>query len=653
MIRAACLRAFALLLLAIAGAGNLSAQAEQSEPAGRTRQADSPASPAPAAPANLQTPAGLMPQTTPQMTPAPVPQTSPAPGSPGGAQPAPITVGAPSPAGQKPVGVTDTQPRTPTLPGDPIQTPAQQKYGVPRNPILTPGAVDFDLTKPLTLDRAILIGLLRQNSIAIAQTQTEVARASLTQARASYFPQATPSIQYQSNVSPSRTFVGSSTNTGGTTTTTTTGTGTSGSTGRGVKRGRQTTGDTTGSTGTQAGTGSDLTSGQTSGSTGTTTGTTGTTGTTTTTTTGNTGSFVTGSTVSESRTDVVAVSQLIYDSGKREANVGFARRNVFATEYGLGDTRQGVILNVTESYYNLLRFRELVLVQEENVRLAQTTLEAIQAQVQAGAAALSDTLQAQSNLANARINLLSAQNDVRNQESTLKNAMGVIASQPLVLADARVPAPDPTPDTKPLETYVQTAYNYRLDLKQQQENIYAQGYNVRIAHINNGVQVNASVNEGYQLNPNAGEERSFVVSFSYPLFDAGSTRAAVRSTKAQQEAARRNLDALQQNVRLDIEQQYNTRELSRLRVGAAVLAVQAGQVNYNAALEKQRNGLINILDVLNAQVQRVTAEVAQVQAIYDFYIADARLRRDTGQNDAGFVPDIPGSKAPKRDFTRK
>ena len=326
---------------------------------------------------------------------------------------------------------------------------------------------------------------------------------------------------------------------------------------------------------------------------------------------------------------------------------------MFAAEFGVGDTRQTVVLNVTESYYNLLRFRELVRVQEESVRRAQTTLEAIQAQVLAGTAAQSDTLQAQSDLANARINLLSAQNDVRNGEATLKNVMGVITSQPLVLADEFIPTPDPTPDPTTIDGYTQIAFANRFDLRQQQENIYAQGYNVRIARINNGVQVNASVNEGYQLNPDAGEVRSFVVAFTYPLFDAGNTRAAVRETQAQLEQQRRTLDQLQQNVRLDIEQSYNTRELARLRVGAANLAVQAGQVNFNAALEKQRNGLVNILDVINAEVQLVNAQVSQVQAIYDFYVADAQLRRSTGQNDPDYIPNVPGNKPPRREFTRK
>ena len=699
MIRAACLRALALVLLAMLSGGSNRAQAEQPEPAGTPRQADAPAKPAapsvnapgqnPASPA--ATPASAsQPQTTPApTTPAQTPAapTTPAqtpgkaaPQTPGGAtgqNPAPGTTppqptptggtGAPLVTPYPPPGKTPA-PAAALIPNDPIMTPAQQVYGVPRNPVLG-GPVDFDLTRPLSLDRAIRIGLLRQNTIAVALAQTDVARAGLTQARASYYPQVSPSFQFQANVIPGRrTIVGSSTSTttGGTGTTITgpTGTatngGTSGSTGvtasaSAIKRGRGTradsgTGTTTGTDGTNTGTGSGLTPGQSSGGSGTSTGTGGTTttggGSTTTT-------FINGSTSSDTRTEVVAAQLNLYDSGRREANVGFARRNVFAAEYGLGNQRQNVILTVTEDYYNLLRTRELVRVQQENVRRAQTTLEAIQAQVQAGAAAQSDTLQAQSDLANAQINLLSSQNDVRIAEAALKNAMGVVATPSLVLADTQIPAPNPTPDAVPLDNYVQTAYTNRLDLKQQQEIVNAQGYNVRIAHINNGVTLNASISEGYQLNPDAGEERSFVVSVGYPLFDGGTTRAGVRSSKAALETDRRDLDALQQNVRLDIEQQYYTRELARQRVQAANVAVQAGQLNYQAALEKQRNGLVNILEVLNAQVQLITAQVSQVQAIYDFYIADARLFRDIGQNDANFVPDIPGNRAPKRQYTRK
>ena len=263
-----------------------------------------------------------------------------------------------------------------------------------------------------------------------------------------------------------------------------------------------------------------------------------------------------------------------------------------------------------------------------------------------GAAAKSDTLQAQSDLANAKVSLASAQNDLQLAEASLKNAMGVATGQRLMLASDNIAAPNVEPDAIGLEKYVLAAYANRLDLKQQQENVYASGYNVKTAVINNGVTLNASVSEGYALDPNAGEERTFSVSVSYPLFDGGSSRAAIRASKASLEQQKRLLDSDQQLVRLNVDQDYSSREQSKIRISAAKLAVDAGNLNYEAALAKQKNGLINILDVINAEVQLVNAQVNQVNATYDYYINDARLKRDTGLNDPIYLPKVPGAKSP-------
>jgi outer membrane protein len=452
------------------------------------------------------------------------------------------------------------------LPPGQSLTPAQQKYGLPKTPVVG-GPVDTDLTKALSLQRAIQIGLFRQNSIAIAATQADAAQGRLIQARSSYFPQVTPTFQYQTNLAPG---------------------------------------------------GSVFINGQRFG----------------------------GSASSETRTEVLAARQLIFDSGKREANVGAARRNVFAAEYGVGDQRQDVVLAVTSAYFNLLRDRELVRVEQESVKRAEETARAIEAEFQAGTAAKSDTLQAQADLANARVALLSAQTDYQTQEATLKNAMGVVTSAPLILDDSPIPAPSTTPDTIPLERYVQAAYANRLDVKRQQELVYSQGYAVRVARINAGVSVEADITEGYQLDPTSGEERTFIVSATYPLFDAGNTRAVVRENRAAWEQEKRTLDQLQQNVRLNVDQSYSAREIAKQRVVAANVAVAAANENYQAALAKNKEGLINILELINAEVQLINAQVQQVQATYDYHVADAQLLRDTGLNDPIFLPRVPGATSP-------
>jgi outer membrane protein len=485
-----------------------------------------------------------------------------------------------SPTPQTPVSGSVQASSTPQTPAKPAQSqapqtpaaiqdlnPAAQRYGLPRNPTLG-GPVDTDLSKTLTLERAIRIGLARQDTIAIAQSQVEAANARVTQARSSYYPQVTPTFQYQTNVQP------------------------------GVQFNQ------------------------------------------------NTGTSSNGSFSSETRSELIAARLLLYDSGRREANVGLARRSAFGFEYGLANQRQSVVFVVSQAYYNLLRDRELVKEQQNNAERARITRDVIQAQADVGSAARSDVLQAEADFANARVQVFLAQANFGVDQAALKNAMGIVTAQPVALPDETAPAPSITADPIGLEPYVRQAYANRLDAKQQQEQINAQGYNVRLAQINAGLSVDAQITEGYAFDPNAGENRAFIVGLSYPLFDGGNTRAAVRESRAALEQDRRTLDALEQNIRFDVEQAYVNREQARQRIEAAQVAVQAAQQNYEVALEKQRNQLVNIPEVTLAENQLVIARVSLVQAIYDFYIADAQLKRATGVNDPVFLPRVPGARPP-------
>lgn len=466
-----------------------------------------------------------------------------------------------------------TDPPAGSPPLQPRQTPAQQKYGLPQNPVVG-DVVDVDLTQPLTLDRAIRIGLQRQNSIAISKTQTDAASQRLVQSRSAYFPTIAPSYRYNYNLQPGGAFfIG--------------------------------------------------------------------------------GQLLTGSRVSENVNSNLVASMQLFDSGQREARIGLSRRSLFANEYGLGNERQNVILSVTEGYYNLLRTKELLRVQEQTVARARTNLESIQAQVAVGNAAQSDTLQAEADLANAEVNLLTAQADYEVAQASLKNAMGVVTYEPVKTADETLPAPPAIPDESSLEEYVDLAYENRLDLKQQQEQINAQGYNVRLAHLNAGLSVSANVQQGFQADPNTGETRILNFAVSYPLFDGGNVRAAIRESKATLEQSKRSLDQVEQTIRFGVEQAFRIREQSRLRYTASLKAMQAAELNYNAALERQRNGLVNVLDVLTAQLQYVNAQVSNVQSIYDYYIADARLRRSVGLNDTEYLPRVPGIKPPRVTFLKR
>ncbi len=457
----------------------------------------------------------------------------------------------------------DTEQKTATVQTS-QKTPAQKMYGLPKNPIVG-GAVDTDLSKPLSLERAVKIGLALQNSIAIAKTQADGSRARLNQSLSAYLPQVKPSIQYNSNLQP-----GGVINFGG--------------------------------------------------------------------------NLIKSGSSSETFSSGINATYNIWDTGQRDASIGSSRHSLYSAEYGVANQRQTVIFSVTQAYYNLTRARALVKVQADSVTRAKTNLDLISETAKQGTAAKSDTLQAEADYANAQVSLLSAQSDYNVAQATLKNTMGIVTAETLNIPEDTLGSPDMKGDSRSIEDYIKVAYSTRYDLKEQQEVVRSQDFQLKSAKISSGLTVNANVTEGYQLDPNSGQNRTFTVTFSYPLFDGGNTKAAVDQSKANLEQARRTLDQLEQGVRLNVEQAWLVRELARRRGVAAQTAVKAADLNFQVAQEKQKQGLVNILELITAQVQLTNAQSSYVQALYDYYIAEASLRRNVGINDTEYTPKVPGAK---------
>jgi len=476
------------------------------------------------------------------------------------------------------------------------------------------------LPTPLTLADALAIALRQQPTGYIAQTQITSANGQKAQARARYFPIVTPAFQYQDS---RNTFYGLSTGGGATSIVT------PGPTGGGTGTG----GTGTGTTGTGG------------------TGTTGTTGTGTTGTTGTGGqptqTFTSGSqslggvSVTRGSGSTLTLQQTLFDSGTRESVNAQARRSLDAARFGRADTRQQIILAVTQDFYGLLRAGDLVKVSQAQVTRARQTVSQTQGQIDAGVAARADILQSQADLANAQVSLLQNESAVRSSEAALKNAMAVETDAPLQPAtlaagDALPPPPDAGPE-RTLADYVRQAYAARPDLRQQLSVIEVGRQGVKQARIAAGPAVAGSYVLTYQPTNDLGAKGTnsqVLVSASYPLFDGGGARGAVRVAEAGRDADLDRLEQLRQTVRLDVEQSYYDRALALQRTQLSQVAVQAAQASFDAATARRAAGIGTVLDITTAQVSLTQAQNGYVSAVYDFYTADARLRRATGQNDA-------------------
>jgi len=329
----------------------------------------------------------------------------------------------------------------------------------------------------------------------------------------------------------------------------------------------------------------------------------------------------------------LGVSWLVLDGGQRFYALSRSRRSAEALNYSALWTLRQVFLEVATEYYEVLRARELLRVADAQAARAKQILEVTETQVQIGAAAKKDILQAKADLANAVVAQMTAKNRVTSAEATLKATIGWEKDKPL--PDLVAPELVVVEPSFSLQEAVERGERDRPDLLNSKKRLEATRFDVLTAKRNASLDWELSVNYTKNFEPEETENRNLTFSMSYPLFDGGFSRAVVKERELSYDAERLLLEQQIREVRSEIETAYSTWLQNREVLDASKVALEAARLNFAAASESQKEGVSSILDVTNAQVALVTAETNFVNANYDYMISEMQLRLVTGQRMPG------------------
>lgn len=335
---------------------------------------------------------------------------------------------------------------------------------------------------------------------------------------------------------------------------------------------------------------------------------------------------------SDTRTASITARWLLMDSGERDWSYRSARRSAEATRAGTQGAVRNILFAIYQRFYDAIRADELLRVAEAQVERAKTTLDATKLQIEVGAAPKKDELQAQADHLNARVSQLQAQNFQATASSDLKAIIGWDSANPLPMLE-QPEAPSEFPEVPPLAELVQEGLANRPELVALRKRVEAQDFNRRIAERN--ATISFSVNAAYDRNfsPLVDDSRTLSFFASMPLFDGGFAKESARQARLAVDILRAQLSQSERDAVADIEVARTVLAQDVLRVQAAKLALDAAKLNYQAASESQKAGAegTSILTVLTAQVSLVTAESNYVEALFDFFVSEARLRLATGR----------------------
>jgi len=338
----------------------------------------------------------------------------------------------------------------------------------------------------------------------------------------------------------------------------------------------------------------------------------------------------------------VTLSQLLFSSGKAEANIDSASANLLASKEDRRRVRQEVVFAVARSYYNLLKAQAILEARTEAVRQMEQHLKVAEEKLAVGKAAKLDVLRAEVQLADVTQAQVAAANQVGIAKLQLLNAIGIGSpGQDIAITDDRSPA-ESVAEAGPL---LDQTFKTHPDYLKSKLLLRAAESSLRAARADTGPNLSlvASYNrEGKDIpeitNWNAG------LVLTVPIFTGGITQAKVDQAKGVLQQNASNSDLVEQNIALAVRSAVLATQDAAERLKTTQKSLEQAREALAVAQEKYAAGLGSTTEVIDTQVALTQAETNYANALYDGKIAAAQLEYAIGKDPA--VSEIPGGQNP-------
>lgn len=311
----------------------------------------------------------------------------------------------------------------------------------------------------------------------------------------------------------------------------------------------------------------------------------------------------------------LALTYLLLDFGGRYAAAELALQGLYAADWQHDLTMQQVMLSVLNFYTSYIGNKALVAAFEQDLKDAQTALDAAKLMRSAGLATLTDELLAQSTLEQTRTSLYQAQGAEQTSLGDLLIAVGLPPDTKITVE--QLPQQLPVIEISGnISSLLEVAKRNRPDLGiaiaaiRQQEAQLAISYSSGMPIIT----ANASWNQVQFIHPKKppGVNETAFLELNVPIFQGFYFMNQQRQLRAQVEAALANLDVQVAAVSTQIVTNYYLFTSAVAALPSSEAAVEYSQRAYKGLLGQYKAGTSSILDVLNALTSLSNARAQQI-----------------------------------------
>ena len=328
----------------------------------------------------------------------------------------------------------------------------------------------------------------------------------------------------------------------------------------------------------------------------------------------------------------ISASYLIFDFGKRTADMNQMISAYRAAGFDYDETVQNFVYGLVGAYYELLNADADVESAESALKVAQTAKDTADKKFKAGSVAKADVYKAETTLASSQLTMERAKNNREIAKGTLLSKLSFPANQDITIADMSSSFGSQA-ESESIDELIKIAREKRPDLLKATANKDAAWHKRNSAFLKNlpSISANAGVSWNEERLPAVFEpdsnkiNGSIGVRASMPLFAGFANLYGLRAAEADYDRAKYNEQQTNNAAMMDVFTAYQNYKTAQTVLTHSEALLKSATESERVTAGMYKVGRATMLDWQTAQSELINAQKQNNAARYDLFVKRAAV----------------------------
>lgn len=323
----------------------------------------------------------------------------------------------------------------------------------------------------------------------------------------------------------------------------------------------------------------------------------------------------------------LGITQTLCDFGRTGARYARAKVTSEATRFSYKAREQDIFLRTVIAYFRILQVQKLLYSADEEVSQMTDHRQVAQNLYEQGVVTRNDLLQAEVRLSSSRQRRLEVANRLENAWLVLNDLMGetpdyrnsLVEETRFDLTDLAIPAKEAVENRAEVQAQRRLVDAGNLEIKEIRTGYYPELY----TRLGLDYVENSKVKEQVIL--------AATVGLKINLFDGLATTSRYRQAVENRSRSEVQLHQLESDLALEYRTAVNDARVAKERIAATETSINSGEENLRINKDRYQEQVGTATDVIDAQTLLTQVRTENFQAIFDYEVALARVKRARGE----------------------